>query len=168
MTYGRRLNQALQRAGKSRADLAKELEVSVQAVGQVITGGRNGTQTFTAGNSVKAARFLGVDALWLATGEGEPTIDAYRDWPLSVPYSQFVQLPTAFHAVVEQFAKTHLVGTQTPRSKASVLPQNVTKREQGAIVFVDHKLQDGTNGASDTDEDSSPKPATRKGAGHSK
>jgi transcriptional regulator with XRE-family HTH domain len=80
MTYGTRLKQALMTANKSRVALATYLGLSVQAVGQVINGGRNGNQTFTASNNMKAALYLGVDAHWLATGEGEPIAEA-KGWP---------------------------------------------------------------------------------------
>lgn len=71
MTYGTRLKHALDVSEKSRASLAEHLDISVQAVGQVITGGRSRSQAFTAENSAKAAAFLGVSHYWLATGEGE-------------------------------------------------------------------------------------------------
>jgi hypothetical protein len=99
MTYGKRLQQALQRANKDRAALAKELQVSVQAVGQVITGGRSGTQTFTAENNSKAARFLLVDPHWLATGDGPMVSSAV--WPfVSVTPEQLQSLsPKALEAI---------------------------------------------------------------------
>lgn len=52
-----------------RAKLAEALDVSVQAVGMVLSGK---TRALTAENSAKAARFLKVDHYWLATGLGEP------------------------------------------------------------------------------------------------
>lgn len=66
--FGRRLARALGRAKKSRKELAKELGVSVQSIGQVINGP---TIAMTADNSARSARFLGVSGFWLATGEGE-------------------------------------------------------------------------------------------------
>jgi hypothetical protein len=66
-TYGSRLEEALQESGKDRAELAQCLGISVQAIGQVMRGE---TRALTAENSAKAARFLGVDDYWLATGEG--------------------------------------------------------------------------------------------------
>lgn len=68
MTYGRRLAEALQLANKERKELARHLDVSVQAIGQVI----NGTGALTAFNNAHAARYLRVDPHWLATGDGEP------------------------------------------------------------------------------------------------
>lgn len=83
MSYGKRLEEALRLAGKDRGALASELGISVQAVGQVITGGRSGTQAFTAENSARAARFLRVDGYWLATGEGSAKLMG-SDWPFGM------------------------------------------------------------------------------------
>lgn len=69
MQYGERLGKAMELAGKDRSQLAVALGVSSQAVGQVIRGD---TSALTAANNARAARFLEVDAFWLATGEGEP------------------------------------------------------------------------------------------------
>lgn len=66
--YGKRLAHALNLATKERKDLAAHLEISVQAVGQVIRGE---TGAFTSDNNARAAKFLTVDPYWLATGEGE-------------------------------------------------------------------------------------------------
>ena len=68
-TYGDRLERALQIAGRDRQFLADRINISVQAIGQVI-GGK--TKALTAENSAKAARVLGVDSYWLATGDGDP------------------------------------------------------------------------------------------------
>lgn len=69
MSYGERLAKAMELARVDRAKVAAALEISVQAVGQVLNGQ---SKAFTADKSAKAARFLKVDHYWLATGEGEP------------------------------------------------------------------------------------------------
>lgn len=69
MSYGSRLKEALALAKKSRRELAACLEVTVQAIGQVIN---SPTSQLTAENSAHAARFLSVDHHWLAAGQGEP------------------------------------------------------------------------------------------------
>lgn len=69
--FGTRLTKALALADKSQRELAEELGISVQAVGQVIAGK---TKAMTAENTARAARFLRVDHLWLATGEGKPQV----------------------------------------------------------------------------------------------
>jgi transcriptional regulator with XRE-family HTH domain len=68
MHYGDRLAEAINIAGASRKDVAKALGISVQAVGQAVRGETN---AHTAENQARAARLLGVDYFWLATGEGK-------------------------------------------------------------------------------------------------
>ena len=67
-TYGNRLNAALERKKRSRADLAKAIGRTPQAIGQVINGM---TKALTAENNSLAAIYLDVNPHWLATGEGE-------------------------------------------------------------------------------------------------
>ena len=67
MTYGSRLEQALQNAGQSRKELAAAIGRTVQAIGDVINGK---TKAFTAENNARAAAFLNVNPDWLATGDG--------------------------------------------------------------------------------------------------
>lgn len=63
-------------SGKTRKDLAAvlrspksgEMGVSVAAVGQVINGE---STALNAENTARAARFFGVDCVWLAIGEGD-------------------------------------------------------------------------------------------------
>lgn len=68
-TYGDRLEHALRIAKRDRGELSAAIDISIQAIGQVIAGK---TKALTAENSARAARFLNVDHFWLATGEGEP------------------------------------------------------------------------------------------------
>lgn len=67
-TYGTRLKIALDRKEKDRAWLADRLGISVQAVGQVMTGK---TRAFAVENHERAVRELGCSGFWLATGEGD-------------------------------------------------------------------------------------------------
>lgn len=74
--YSDRLNEGMRLAKKSKQNLADHLGISYQAVKKAIDGK---TSALNAENSARAARYLGVDSHWLATGEGEPTP---RDaWP---------------------------------------------------------------------------------------
>jgi len=64
-----RMAQAMALAKASTADLAKAMGVSYQAVKKVLDGK---TAMLTAENNRKAAKFMGVDSGWLASGEGAP------------------------------------------------------------------------------------------------
>ncbi len=90
--YGARLAEALQIARKDRQELADAIGVSVQAVGQVIAGK---TKALTAENSALAAKFLGVDIFWLATGTGSPKIVTKMSgqWPFSISLESFLAIP---------------------------------------------------------------------------
>lgn len=65
MTYGDRLQRAMDDAKVDRKMLAERLKISVQAVGQVINGD---TKAFDAQNHTKAFLYLGCDPLWLSSG----------------------------------------------------------------------------------------------------
>lgn len=66
-TYGQRLAHALKIRNKSRRELAEHLDISVQAVGDVINGKSN---SFATANHVRAAAFLEVGSEWLEGGTG--------------------------------------------------------------------------------------------------
>ena len=70
MTYGERLQKALEKSGKDRKELAHALGCKVQTIGMVVTGGGKAERMLSAPNNAKAARFLRVDSHWLATNEG--------------------------------------------------------------------------------------------------
>lgn len=91
-TYGRRLEKALKTSNKSRKDLAKALEISVQAIGDAIRGK---TASFTAANNAKAANFLGVDGDWLATGESDQIVEVRE--PAPIPLNNNPDYPSIRH-----------------------------------------------------------------------
>lgn len=75
--YKDRLQQAMKDAGVSTARLARALEISYQAVAKVISGQ---SAAFNAVNNAAAARVLGVDSDWLATGQGvKQSVSKYAD-----------------------------------------------------------------------------------------
>lgn len=74
LTFAQRLEAAMKEAQKSRADLGRVLRspdggmgISPSAVAQLLSGA---SKSMTAENCARAARFLGVNGYWLATGEG--------------------------------------------------------------------------------------------------
>jgi transcriptional regulator with XRE-family HTH domain len=96
-SFKERLTTAMERVKCDRAKLAKELGVSVQAVGAVLLGD---SKALSAANTAKAARFLGVDWYWLATGEGQ--IEPATSWPVRrVPVRRFTDLKPEDQAYVE-------------------------------------------------------------------
>jgi transcriptional regulator with XRE-family HTH domain len=67
--YKDRLEHAMARAGVDVRKVADALGVSYQAVKKIIDGK---SKMLTADNNAQAAKFLGVDSDWLATGKGRP------------------------------------------------------------------------------------------------
>lgn len=72
MNYGERLQHALNRAGRSRKQLAASIGISPQAVGMVLNSAGGMERKLSAVNNEKAAAYLGISRLWLLTGEDEP------------------------------------------------------------------------------------------------
>lgn len=70
MTYGARLQIAMDEAKVNRKTLAGKLGISVQALGQVL-GGK--PKALDALHHTEAALYLRCDALWLAAGGRKPT-----------------------------------------------------------------------------------------------
>ena len=66
------MHDALNRAGRTRKQLAAALGVSPQAVGMVLNGSGGVERKLSAVNNEKAAAYLGISRLWLLTGENEP------------------------------------------------------------------------------------------------
>lgn len=64
-TYSDRLIEAMKAAGVSTTDLARAIGISYQAVKKAREGGQFGSE-----NNIAAARYLGVNSEWLATGKG--------------------------------------------------------------------------------------------------
>lgn len=121
MNYGRRLDEALKRAGKTRKELAEHLGISVQGVGKVINGMSN---ALTADNSARAARFLRVDHHWLATGQGDakPAMsplagDLARMFD-EVPVSERDRLYAVLSYTIE-----HAMPVQQPTAPADAAPK---------------------------------------------
>lgn len=110
MNYGERLEQAIKLAQSSRAKVAAATGISVQAIGQVITGK---TVALTAENSARAAKELKVDHHWLATGEGEP-----RSQKSSLFSPEMMQrlasLDSAARHKCENILRVHLDMSQLP------------------------------------------------------
>lgn len=86
--FKERLAHAMSIAGVNESTLASRLGITYQAVKkQLKEGTKDG---FSGPNTVRAARFLGVDAYWLATGEG-PTPVASENLNADLPLIQRIE-----------------------------------------------------------------------------
>ena len=95
--YKERLTQALEMAARSTKELQLHLGVTYQAMKKLEDGK---TKVFSAENNARAARFLDVDAFWLATGEGQPRPLTPWPFPMVLP-GQWAQLDADFRRQVE-------------------------------------------------------------------
>lgn len=97
MTYGKRLDKALDSADKTRKELAAVLGCTPQAIGMVITGGKKAERFLSVENHAEAARFLRVDNYWLATGKGTMKASANEQQKaLSLLSDDAVEIATYF------------------------------------------------------------------------
>ncbi len=92
-----RIRKALELANKTSGQLQKELGISPAAMTYLLDGT---TKAFNAANNSRAARFLDVDAYWLATGEGQPRPLTPWPFPMILP-SQYAQLDADFRRQLE-------------------------------------------------------------------
>lgn len=104
MSYGDRLDTAMKAIDVDRKALASHLDISVQAVGQVLTGR---TKALDAANHIRAALYLKCDPLWLATGEGSRTPRrAPQAWPFArLSPEQWATIDPSLKDKIETFAE---------------------------------------------------------------
>lgn len=114
-TYGDRLREALRLSKKDRTALGNALDISIQAIGQVIAGK---TKALTAENSAKAAQFLCVDHFWLATGRGTPQAQSATapTWPFG-NYDDYVQLTPRQQEELQRLVQAFMAGAQSSHHK---------------------------------------------------
>lgn len=108
--YRGRLDWAMKQAGVTTQPMADELGVSYQAVKKVLDGK---TKAFSAANNDTAARFLGINSRWLATGKGpvRPS-DAASD-------------NTRYSTTSQAQAARHVGDPQAPNIKPAFLHEDV-------------------------------------------
>jgi hypothetical protein len=103
-TYSERLISAMQAASVDVRHLARHLGVVPNAIKKAIDGK---TAALSAPNNSKAARFLGVDSDWLATGEGYRV--SAEDWPFKkVTLAQLRELEATSPGAIEHIETTAL------------------------------------------------------------
>lgn len=79
--YCERFVKAMADSKKDTHAVAKAVGITYQAVKKVEIGT---TRMLAADNNVKAARFMGVDSEWLATGEARPAQGATQHSPAAL------------------------------------------------------------------------------------
>ena len=115
MNYGNRLETAISLAAKTRKQLSDGIGVTPQAISQVIGGV---AKAFSAENNARAARFLDVDAFWLATGEGQARPLHPWPFPMILP-GQYAQLDADFRRQIENNVVGEWMRAQQQRKTGS-------------------------------------------------
>lgn len=130
MTYGKRLQEALTFAKKTRKQLADALGCTPQTIGIVIKWAGEKERKLSTEYHLDAARFLRVSAHWLATGEGEME---------AVPYeSGFTSLEQEINAIQqsdEPINKPEMVREAQRRWRESEAPQGRITKENGHYLI---------------------------------
>ncbi|NHC62202.1 S24 family peptidase [Paenalcaligenes suwonensis] len=88
--YSERLVWAMKRAGADERWLSGRLGVSYQAVKKVVDGK---SSALNAANNSFAARLLGVNSDWLATGDGEPESEPSNE---VIPVTRNLPIPSGY------------------------------------------------------------------------
>lgn len=134
-TFGGRIEAALALANKKRKDLAAELKISPQALGQVISGQ---SKAMNAENAVRTARFLSVDPLWLTAGEGAPRQSASDDQVALVAQlvDDIAAVPAerraeAIHAASDAVSAVHYGTNEKARTATGAVEKPNPERPQG-------------------------------------
>lgn len=87
MSYGQRLQLAMDSLGRLRGWEVTRLELSVAAgcsrqnIGMIITGAKGEDQKLSSDKHAKASAFLKVNPDWLLTGEGPMYLDSVKKRP---------------------------------------------------------------------------------------
>ena len=100
-SFSERLNEALAQSGMTKAQFAKCMGLSYQAISKALLGGTKG---LTAKNNQKAAVFLGVSATWLASGDGPKTDPGNHLGPLNKEEAALIELLRALPEEVKSEA----------------------------------------------------------------
>lgn len=138
--YKDRFEMAMRQAGKDARDIAKDLGVSYQAVMKVLAGT---TKMLKADNNSVAAKAMGVDADWLATGNGEAARSAAwpfrrlaaQDWLALDDYDRVLVEDAAAAKMRELLAQRRMDPPPTPQNATAADNANsggrvLTQRQQ--------------------------------------
>lgn len=135
--YGERASWARSQTKLTQEDVAKRLGVRQSVVSDIET--RNEASFYTA----QLARIYGVDAYWLATGEGAPEIDdrTWRDIAEKIAFAQDIsergQRFAAFIKLVDQVADVGKAEQKLSGSGIEAVPAD-DRRDKRTKIKPDH------------------------------
>ncbi len=112
MTYGQRLQKAMDERGASlkrkisRLELSKVAECSTQNIGMILTNSKGLDQKLSTESHSKVCAFLKVNSPWLLSGSGpmKADIGANDAWPFDqgiVSKESYMALPDAVKTIIQ-------------------------------------------------------------------
>ena len=112
MTYGQRLQKAMNERGASlkrkisRMELSKVAECSPQNIGMIITNAKGLDQKLNTESHAKVCTFLKVNSTWLLSGSGPMKVEigANDAWPFDqgiVSKESYMALPDAVKTIIQ-------------------------------------------------------------------
>lgn len=117
MSIGERIRSARKRAGMTQSELAKKVGMKQATLSQLETGESEGSKLI-----VGLAHHLGVSAIWLQTGRGEPTL---IKTPAPEPAPQFLErLNAEEHDLIQKLRKATAAGRASILSAADSCEKN--------------------------------------------
>jgi transcriptional regulator with XRE-family HTH domain len=124
-TVGERLKRAREEAKLSQQELAVKIGVTRSAIAQVESGISN---SLNAENLTKAARELGKNAVWLASGEGEEhSFDTLAEAIQEMPAEQSQQ---SFDFIIYQIQNNVVPYLEEPKARKYVDMIDRLKRDR--------------------------------------
>jgi transcriptional regulator with XRE-family HTH domain len=152
VALGERLDSAMKARGVTVSRLAKAVDMSYQGIKKIVNGK---TQEMDASNCIKIAGFLGINAEWLRTGEGQRDLGSASPAERAVSESQW--------ALLEDFEMLPEDEKQALRSTLRSKADNVRK------IVSEYLTRQGVKSPSATDQRvaesfGAPPPPPRSGA----
>ena len=112
-TYTERLYRAMSAAGIKSEELAEAVGVTYHGIRKVLEG-KSGS--LNALNNARAAKALGIDSDWLATGEGE-MMRASNAWPFDFPREDYASLTPEQKAEIQGAIKVMMLNFVSQRKQ---------------------------------------------------
>lgn len=123
--YAERLQAAISHAGVTSKALQDHLKISYQAMKKVEDGK---TKSLSAENNARAARFLGVDSFWLATGEDSMILSQTELQSQKIGYAQVAQESMQAHDFAWPFETISYTEFQLLSERQKGLVEGYTKK----------------------------------------
>jgi len=114
-TLAERIKIALERSGKTQADLVRATKAKSSSVSNWVNGR---TKNLKGSNLTIAAQVLGVSEAWLGAGVGPMERQIPDRWPFSAPYSAYEALDESQKKMLDGIV-TAFIDNAVPAAKST-------------------------------------------------